>query len=67
MIKSDVVKAMRDTVGGGWFINKTDIAKTLSMARPESANKYVEGLQKVTGRLYYIPEVADKIMADVSN
>lgn len=63
MTKNDLVRAMVATAGGH-FITKTQLAKFMSVKRPETVGQYVDGLPATNLKYYFIPDVADQILAD---
>lgn len=65
MTKSDLVKEMVRQEGG-YFITKTRLAKFIGAKRSETVRQYVEDLQVLNKRYYFIPEVAEKMMRDVT-
>ena len=64
MTKTDIVKALRKHAEGGEFITKKQIANTLGAKDSDTAGRYVAGLQAINSR-YFIPEVADRMLADL--
>nr|MBQ4455671.1 hypothetical protein [Clostridia bacterium] len=65
MTKTDLVRSM-ERQEGGYFITKAKLAKFIGAKRAETVGRYVEGLQVLNKKYYFIPEVAEKMMADVT-
>ena len=63
MTKSDLVKTMTASTGG-YFITKAQLAKYIGAKRSETVRQYVEDLTVLNNRYYFIPEVAERMMAD---
>lgn len=63
MTKSDLVKTMTASTGG-YFITKTQLAKFIGAKRSETVRQYVEDLPVLNNKYYFIPEVAERMMAD---
>ena len=63
MEKRDLVKDMENFAGSS-FITKAQICKYVGVSHPRYVSKYVEGLKRLSGRRYFIPEVAAKLIED---
>lgn len=63
MTKHELVEAMTSQQGG-YFITKTELAKFIGAKRSETVGRYVEGLAVLNKRYYFIPEVAERMIAD---
>lgn len=63
MTKNDLVKTMTASTGG-YFITKTQLAQYIGAKRSETVRQYVEGLQVTNLKYYFIPDVADQILAN---
>jgi hypothetical protein len=58
MTKQEIQKDMRAYVGGG-FITRTQFAAYMGMKDPRKAKeKFLDGLERVDGKYYFIPDVA---------
>lgn len=58
MTKQEIQRDMRAFVGGG-FITRTQFAAYMGIKDPRKAKtKFLEGLEKVDGKFYFIPDVA---------
>ena len=64
MTKNDLVKRMTAATGG-YFITKTQLARFIGAKRSETVRQYVDGLPVLNNRYYFIPEVAERMMADI--
>lgn len=65
MTKSDIVRELT-AYAGGKFVTKACLVKFMGVKRTETVGRYVSGLQAVDGKYYFIPEVAEKIMSNVT-
>lgn len=63
MTKTELVKTMTACTGG-YFITKTQLAKFIGAKRSETVGRYVDDLQVLNKKYYFIPEVAEKMIAD---
>ena len=61
MTKTDLVRSMERQEGAS-FITKTRLAKFIGAKRAETVGRYVEGLQVLNKKYYFIPEVAERIV-----
>ena len=64
MTKSELVKAMTASAGG-YFITRPKLAKFIGAKRSETVRQYVDGLQVLNKRYYFIPDVAERMVADM--
>lgn len=62
MTKRELVADMKSFVGGGGFITSSGIAKYIGVKSHHSIDKYVNGLERINGRYYYIADVADSML-----
>lgn len=62
--KQEYVIAMKKAAKGADFITIKELCTVLGVKKPDSAKKYVDGLTRLGGRRYFIPEVADLMVAD---
>lgn len=65
MTKSELVREMQRQEGGS-FITKARLAKFIGAKRSETVGRYVDGLQVLNKKYYFIPEVAERMMQDVA-
>lgn len=63
MTREELMEAMSDQTGG-YFITKTQLARFIGVKRTDIVGRYVEDLKPLNKRYYFIPEVADRILAD---
>ena len=62
MERQELIRAMMQSVNGASFINHQQLCNFLGIANRERVRKaYLIDLQKV-GRLYFIPDVATRII-----
>ena len=62
MTKKELVADMKQTVGGGGFITLSGIASYIGVKSHHSVDKYVIGLDRINGKYYFIPDVADSML-----
>lgn len=63
MKKKDLVNSLKQYANGGAMITRGGIAHFLGLKNPANADKYINGLQGISGKYYYIPDVADNMLA----
>lgn len=61
--KEELIKRMVDREGG-YYITKTQLARFIGAKRSETVRQYVEDLPVLNRRYYFIPDVAERMMAD---
>ena len=54
-----------EVCSGSPFITQTSFAHFLGVSRG-TAKKYLDGLDAIDGKYYFIPDVADRLMSRVS-
>ena len=62
MLKKDLVNDMRRYVSGGGFITKKELTEYLGRKDQHYVEKFVNHLERIDGRLYFIPDVADSLL-----
>lgn len=62
MKKSELIEQLQAHTGGVPFITRAQLTKFLGFSNPRSVQLYLEGLDAVRGRLYYVPDVASRLM-----
>ena len=63
MNRKDLIADMKKSVGDGQgFITLSGIAKYIGVRSHHSVDKYVNGLERINGKYYFIPDVADSIL-----
>ena len=64
MDKATIIRRLKRHAGGSDadFVTRRQIADMFGLRSPDSASKYIKGLECVCGRYYEITEVAKKIM-----
>lgn len=63
MTRQECVKALQQTAGATGFITMSEIKRFTGIKKTEHAKKYVEGLDLISGKYYFIPEVAGVIVS----
>ena len=64
MVKSDLIRDMKSFTSGASFISVTELTKYLGQHNQTRVKSlYLGELKPVAGKKYFIPEVADQIMA----
>lgn len=61
MLKSEVEKKIQQETGQV-FITKTQLAKCMGIKRAEHVDRYLDGLDKIDGKYYFVPDVAKRLM-----
>lgn len=66
MNKSELVTDMKRFCGGGAFINRTQLAAYLGFKDVHSADRFLYGLERVSGKKFFIPDVVEamKVLSD---
>lgn len=60
--RKEVVKRL-ESFSGGVFITRKKLAEVLGRKNPHSVDKYLRDLPRVDKELYFIPDVADALIA----
>lgn len=58
MEKRDLVLDMKTFMKGSSFITKADLARYIGVKQPRYIEKYLINLEMLSGKYYFIPEVA---------
>ncbi len=61
MTKKELISSMETYTGGG-FITKADLARFIGVKDARYIDKYLASLQKLGGKYYFIPDVAESMM-----
>lgn len=61
MNKQDIVKSLRKQANGADFVTKAQVSRTLGIDR-HTAARYLEGLDRIDGKLYFVGDVAARIL-----
>ncbi|MDD5987325.1 MAG: hypothetical protein PUC26_05870 [Eubacteriales bacterium] len=64
MIKSEIVRGLKDHAKGSDWISQKEIRAYLGVNDKQKSRKLVQGTAHI-GRRYYIPDVAAKLMGQV--
>lgn len=62
MTKKDLIADMKQTVGGGGFITLSGIAAYVGVKSHHSVDKFVDGLERINNKYYFIPDVAEQMI-----
>ncbi len=65
MTKQELIRAMVSSGDGSYFITKSDLARFFGVSHSRYIEKYVEGLDRIGGKRYFIPDVAGRIIGEV--
>lgn len=66
MQKHELVNAMKPYANGGAVITRQEVAHFLGVRNPAHVDRYLYGLQRISGKYYFIPDVADALLKNVS-
>lgn len=66
MQKHELVAAMKPYAQGAAVITRQELAHFLGVKNPAHADRYLAGLQRISGKYYFIPDVADRLMEHVT-
>lgn len=61
MKRSDLIADLRRFVGGGGFITRQQLTTYLGLKDAHCVDKYLFRLDKVGGRYFFIPDVAEAL------
>ena len=61
MKKREIV-SMFKTVTGAAFITRNQLKKLMGVKDPHCVDKYLRGLDRVNGKYYFIPDVAEALL-----
>lgn len=61
MNKADLIKDIRGSTGSG-FITRIGLARYMGASSPKSVDRYLVDLERVDGKYYFIPDVAESII-----
>lgn len=62
MNKSQLIEQLQAHTGGVMFVTRAELTRFLGLSNPRSVQPYLEGLDAVRGKLYYVPDVASRLM-----
>lgn len=60
--RKEMIKQL-ESFSGGVFITRKKLAEALGRKNPHSVDKYLRDLPRVDKELYFIPDVADALIA----
>lgn len=62
MTKTELSADLRRHGGGSGFITRKQLADYFGVAEPRVIDKYLEGLERVSAKYYFIGDVSDNIL-----
>lgn len=62
MKRIDLIADMKKFVGGGGFVTRKQTAEYMGLKDPHSVDKHLNGLERVNGKYYFIPDVVDQLL-----
>lgn len=62
MKRADLIADMKKFVGGGGFITRKLTAEYLGLKDPHSVDRHLNGLERVNGKYFFIPDVVDELI-----
>lgn len=60
MLKSEIAKDMQKATGSS-FITRSGLQKYMGCKDVKTVDKYLDGLERVSGKYYFIPDVAESL------
>ena len=61
MKKTELINDLKQYTGGG-VITRKQLAGYMSKKDPHGVDRYLFGLQRIDGKYYFIPDVADSLI-----
>lgn len=62
MTKTELSAALRKHCNGASFITRSQAASFFGVSEPRVIDKYLEGLERVSSKYYFIEDVSNNIM-----
>lgn len=62
MTKAELSADLRRNGGGSGFITRRQLADYFGVSEPRVVDKYLEGLEKVSGKYYFVQDVSASIL-----
>ena len=62
MTKTELNADLRRHSSGSGFITRKQLAKYFGVAEPRAIDKYLEGLERVSDKYYFITDVSENIL-----
>lgn len=62
MTKTELSADLRRHGGGSGFITRKQLADYFGVSEPRAIDKYLEGLEKVSSKYYFIADVSENIL-----
>ena len=62
MTKAELREDLRRHGGGSGFITRKQLADYFGVAEPRVIDRYLEGLERVSDKYYFIGDVSDNIL-----
>lgn len=63
MERRDITNALKTGADGAMFITRIQVAQVLGYKDPHNVDRFLKGLERIAGNRYYIPDVAERIIA----
>lgn len=61
MTKTEIAADLKKYCGGS-FITRTELAKFMGYASPKRVDRFLDGLDRISGTRYFIGDVAERIL-----
>lgn len=61
MTKNEITADLRRFCGGG-FVTRSQLAQFLGYASPKRVDRFLEGLDRISGTRYFINDVAERLL-----
>ena len=62
MTKAELSADLRRHGGGSGFITRKQLADYFGVSEPRAIDKYLQGLERVSDKYYFIADVSDNIL-----
>ena len=62
MTKTELITDLRRHGGGSGFITRKQLADYFGVSEPRAIDKYLNGLERVSGKYYFIGDVSSNII-----
>lgn len=62
MTKTELNSDLRRHCGGSGFITRKGVADYFGVSEPRAIDKYLEGLERVSEKYYFISDVSENIL-----
>lgn len=62
MTKAELSKDLKRHGGGAGFITRKQLADYFGVSEPRAIDKYLQGLERVSGKYYFVEDVSAQIL-----